>query len=86
VFSPYAFNVEDAREIWRRISCSTLLMQGTESWASDPEVDGRATAFAHHRRINVGGAGHWVPWVHHAQLVVFLASVRSFLDAIDGRS
>src|SRR2546425_431022 len=43
--SPYRFNVDDAWEIWGRITCPTLLIRGSESWASDPEKDGRAGAF-----------------------------------------
>jgi pimeloyl-ACP methyl ester carboxylesterase len=77
--SPYAFNVDDARAIWGRISCPTLLVRGTESWASDPEVDGRASAFACQRRANIEGAGHWV---HHDQLDTFLAHVRTFLREV----
>ena len=35
-FSPYSFNADEARELWGRITCPTLLVRGTESWASDP--------------------------------------------------
>ena len=41
-FSPYSFNAEEARELWARITCPTLLVRGTESWASNPLEDGRA--------------------------------------------
>jgi len=40
--SPYLFNMPDAHDIWTQITCPVLLLRGTESWASDPEVDGRA--------------------------------------------
>jgi pimeloyl-ACP methyl ester carboxylesterase len=53
-----------------------LLVRGTESWASDPEKDGRATAFKDYRLVNIERAGHWV---HHDQLDVFLKHVREFL-------
>jgi len=76
--SPYLFNVGDARDIWGRISCPTLLIRGTESWASDPSKDGRADAFRNARVVNVEGAGHWV---HHDQLAVFLRLAREFLEA-----
>ena len=76
--SPYLFNMRDARELWSEITCPVLLMRGTESWASDPEKDGRATAFKNYRLVNIERAGHWV---HHDQLEVFLKHVREFLAA-----
>lgn len=74
--SPYRFNVDDAREIWGRITCPTLLFRGMESWASDPLADGRASAFQKVKVVNVPNAGHWV---HHDQLERFLAEVQAFL-------
>ncbi len=74
--SPYLFNVHDARELWGRITCPVLLLRGTESWASDPEKDGRASVFQNYTFHNIEKAGHWV---HHDQLEVFLKLVRDFL-------
>ena len=74
--SPYEFNIEDAREIWNQIRCPVLLIRGTESWAGDPEEDGRASAFHDYRSVTIEDAGHWV---HHDQLDRFLAVVRGFL-------
>src|SRR5690242_19331753 len=76
--SPYLFNQDDAREIWGAITCPVLLVRGHESWASDPETDGKAKLFRDARVVNVDGAGHWV---HHDRLAVFLREVRRFLDA-----
>lgn len=76
--SPYLFNMRDARELWQQITCPTFLVRGCDSWASDPEKDGRATAFRDYRLINIEKAGHWV---HHDQLAVFLEAVRAFLAA-----
>ena len=73
--SPYAFNVEEARSIWQRITCPTLLLRGTESWATDPMHDGRASAFQQVHCVNIPRAGHWV---HHDQLEEFLRVVRTF--------
>ena len=56
-----------------RISCPTLLVRGTESWASDPERDGRAAVFPNARVVTVEGAGHWV---HHDRSDEFLRIVR----------
>ena len=60
----------------RRIMCPTLLVRGTESWASDPALDGRPEPFANARCVNVEGPGHWV---HHDRLPEFVRLVRSFL-------
>ncbi|MGE0821994.1 MAG: alpha/beta fold hydrolase [Candidatus Binatia bacterium] len=75
--SPYRFNVDDAWEIWGRISCPTLLFRGAESWASDPEQDGRIKAFQNARLVTLSQAGHWV---HHDQLARFLRVVKDFLQ------
>ena len=75
--SPYLFNMQDAHQLWGCITCPVLLLRGTESWASDPEIDGRARAFRGYEFHNIEGAGHWV---HHDQLDVFLRITREFLD------
>jgi pimeloyl-ACP methyl ester carboxylesterase len=74
--SPYEFNIEDAREIWNQVRCPVLLVRGAESWAGDPEEDGRASAFHNYRAVTIENAGHWV---HHDQLDEFLDVVREFL-------
>jgi pimeloyl-ACP methyl ester carboxylesterase len=48
-----------------------------ESWAGDPEADGRANAIKDYRMERVPSAGHWV---HHDQLEVFLNETRRFLS------
>ncbi|MEE2778498.1 MAG: alpha/beta hydrolase [Acidobacteriota bacterium] len=73
---PYQFSQADLSSIWRRIACPTLLVRGTESWASDPETDGRIGDFQDARLVNFEGAGHWV---HHDCLEEFLDSVTEFL-------
>ncbi len=75
-FSPYQFNTEEARSFWRRITCPTLLVRGTQSWASDPARDGRLENFQNARSVNVEGAGHWV---HHDRLEEFLRLANEFL-------
>lgn len=74
--SPYEFNIADAREIWNQIRCPVLLVRGSESWATDPEEDGKASAFHDYRSIMVKDAGHWV---HHDQLDAFMHVIRDFL-------
>ncbi|HUN49873.1 MAG TPA: alpha/beta hydrolase, partial [Candidatus Sulfotelmatobacter sp.] len=75
-FPPYGLPDADVHALWSRITCPTLLIRGTESWASDPEQDGRIRHFQNARLLNVEGAGHWV---HHDKLAEFLAAVRGFL-------
>jgi pimeloyl-ACP methyl ester carboxylesterase len=74
--SPYEFNVQDARELWNQIRCPVLLVRGEESWAGDPEADGRASAFHDYRSVVIANAGHWV---HHDQLEQFLTVTKRFL-------
>ncbi len=74
--SPYEFNIAEAREIWNQIRCPVLLIRGSESWASDPEQDGKASAFHDYRTELVQDAGHWV---HHDQLEKFMEIVNNFL-------
>ncbi len=76
VIGPHRFDAGEVRDLWGRITCPTLLVRGSESWASDPEKDGRIEAFRDARRVNVDGAGHWV---HHDRLDEFLRVVRAFL-------
>jgi pimeloyl-ACP methyl ester carboxylesterase len=78
VFSAKAFDEAGVTALWSRITCPTLLVRGTESWASDPTADGRAKHFRDARVVNVEGAGHWV---HHDKLDVFLKIVDEFLGA-----
>ena len=76
-FSPLFLRAEETYELYGRIQCPALLVRGTESWASDPRVDGRADHFADARVVNVENAGHWV---HHDQLDEFLSLTRAFLE------
>ena len=75
-FPPIGYNRADVDEIFGQISCPILLFWGMESWARDPEQDGRTAALRNYRLISVPGAGHWV---HHDQLEIFLRETRKFL-------
>ena len=44
-FPPIGLAPEETYELYGRISCPTLLVYGNESWASNPETDGRADHF-----------------------------------------
>jgi pimeloyl-ACP methyl ester carboxylesterase len=78
VFSPRAFRIEDAKEIWDRIACPVLLIRGTESGADgSPDNDyGAKGLFRDYRWAVIERAGHWV---HHDQPEAFLQVVRSFV-------
>jgi pimeloyl-ACP methyl ester carboxylesterase len=76
VWSPYDMQVEEVQQLWSRIACPTLLVYGKESWASNPQEDGRARHFQNARVVSFEGAGHWV---HHDQLDAFIETVSEFL-------
>jgi pimeloyl-ACP methyl ester carboxylesterase len=82
-FSPTRLGEEEVMELRRRIACPVLLVRGTESWASDPAIDGRVRPFSDARVANVEGAGHWV---HHDRLDEFMRLVRGFLGNEGGAS
>ena len=75
-FSPVDFAPEDLQAIWRNIACPILFVNGAESWASNPERDGRMGYFQDARVAVLEGAGHWV---HHDRLDAFIEVVRGFL-------
>ena len=74
--SPYGMSQSEIEALWGRIGCPTLLVYGKESWAANPEGDGRLEHFQNARVVSVEGAGHWV---HHDRLEVFLGLLRDFL-------
>jgi pimeloyl-ACP methyl ester carboxylesterase len=67
---------EDEEALWAAIACPTLLLYGAESWASNPEKDGRVRHFRDARVIEFEKAGHWL---HHDQFDLFLATLKEFL-------
>jgi len=77
IFKPLGLSPEETRYLWSRITCPTLLIRGTESWASDPIEDGRITSFQNAHVVSIEGAGHWV---HHDRLEMFIKLVRDHLD------
>jgi len=80
-FAPTRFTEEEVLELRGRITCPVLLVRGTESWASDPDKDGRASAFSDARVVNIEGAGHWV---HHDRFDEFVRVVGAFLSEDPG--
>ena len=76
LFPPYGHRIEDAVEMFRRISCPVLLFWGVESFLPLPETDRRKMAIRDCRLIRVQNAGHWL---HHDQLDLFLRETTAFL-------
>jgi pimeloyl-ACP methyl ester carboxylesterase len=66
----------DIEALWQAITCPLLLLYGENSFASNPERDGRARHFRDARVIEYSDAGHWL---HHDQFDRFMADVKSFL-------
>jgi pimeloyl-ACP methyl ester carboxylesterase len=82
-FDPHlnVWQVEDVAdefvaEIWKAISCPTLLLYGADSWASNPEKDGRIEHFSTAEVIEFEKAGHWL---HHDQFDRFITVLKDFL-------
>ena len=74
--SPTDLAPKDLHELWSNIACPVLFVNGKESWASNPEKDGRMKHFRDGRVVEFEGAGHWV---HHDRLDAFLETARAFL-------
>lgn len=65
------------QEMWGRITCPTRLIYGADSWASNPEKDGRMTYFGDNVTLTeYEQAGHWV---HHDRFTDFVKELRAFL-------
>jgi pimeloyl-ACP methyl ester carboxylesterase len=63
-------------QTWAAIAAPTLLLYGADSWASNPEGDGRLDHFNSARVIEFEKAGHWL---HHDQFDRFMATLADFL-------
>ena len=76
VWPPYDMTPLEVEQLWMLISCPTMLVYGKESWASNPQEDGRVRHFRTAQVVSVDRAGHWV---HHDRLDAFLDLVRGFV-------
>jgi pimeloyl-ACP methyl ester carboxylesterase len=77
VFPPIDLATAEIETLWAGVACPTLLVYGRESWASNPQEDGRARHFKNARVVMVEKAGHWV---HHDRTDFFVDLVREFLQ------
>jgi pimeloyl-ACP methyl ester carboxylesterase len=73
---PFDIPRSEVEALWGAISCPTLLMYGADSWASNPEKDGRISHFNTARVSEFANAGHWL---HHDQFDQFVSEVRAFI-------
>ncbi len=76
VFSPIDLTPDEIHHLWGRITCPTLLMYGEDSWASNPEKDGRIKHFNTATVSSFENAGHWL---HHDQFDRFVSELKDFL-------
>ena len=67
---------EEIETLWGQIDCPTRLIYGQDSWASDPQEDGRISHFRNASVSSYEKAGHWV---HHDQFDRFIAELQEFL-------
>lgn len=76
IWSIFDMPINELHALWGAITCPLLLMYGANSFASNPEKDGRIKHFNTARVIEFENAGHWL---HHDQFERFLAEVRAFI-------
>jgi pimeloyl-ACP methyl ester carboxylesterase len=62
--------------LWACITSPTLMIYGRDSWASNPQEDGRLQKFSTASLVVVEQAGHWV---HHDQPSQVLTLLQNFL-------
>ena len=67
---------DEQEKLWDAITCPMLLLYGADSWASNPERDGRLAHFNTARVVEYEDAAHWL---HHDQFDRFVAELNAFL-------
>lgn len=75
---PQKYDEAGVQRLWSRIESPVLLVRGSESWASNPVQDGRASRFRHYTYAEIAGAGHWV---HHDRFDAFMSTLEAFLES-----
>jgi pimeloyl-ACP methyl ester carboxylesterase len=76
IWSAFDMPQSDLKSIWGAITCPVLMLYGANSWASNPEKDGRLDNFNTTEVIEFENAGHWL---HHDQFDRFVAEMKAFL-------
>lgn len=75
-WKPHDGEMAKAEDLWSAIECPLLMLYGADSWASNPEKDGRIAPFRTASVIEFENAGHWL---HHDQFDRFIATLKDFL-------
>lgn len=77
VWPPDDLSPEQVHQLWGQITCPTRLIYGNDSWASNPEKDGRIKDFGDNVSLtSYDRAGHWV---HHDRFDDFVKELKAFL-------
>ena len=76
IWAAFDMSRADLHAIWAAITCPTLMLYGANSWASNPEKDGRISHFSTARVVEFENAGHWL---HHDQFDRFIREIKAFL-------
>ncbi len=76
VWSPTDIPYAEQEKLWQAVECPIQFFYGTDSFASNPEKDGRLKHFQNARVIEYEKAGHWL---HHDQFDRFMSDVKAFL-------
>lgn len=77
ILSPSRLSEIETVDLWKSITCPTLLLYGKDSWASNPEEDGRINHFSNAKLAVYENAGHWL---HHDRTDQFIADIRDLLE------
>ena len=76
IWAAFDMSRDDLNALWAAITCPILMMYGANSWASNPEKDGRIKHFSTARVVEFENAGHWL---HHDQFDRFMREIKAFL-------
>lgn len=74
--APYDISLDQLHGLWNAITCPTLLLNGADSTAGNPERDGRVQHFRNATVVEFDNAGHWL---HHDQFDRFVKTLKDFL-------
>jgi pimeloyl-ACP methyl ester carboxylesterase len=75
-FPPRVWQADAMVEMWQRIDCPTLFVRGDDSWAGDPQADGRLAALSDGHQVSIPNAAHWGM---HDNLAAFMQATDTFL-------
>ncbi len=76
VWPPSETPQAEVETLWQAITCPMLMFYGANSFAVNPEKDGRIKHFRTARVLEYADAGHWL---HHDQFDRFMSDLRAFL-------